>query len=148
MAAIVTVDEVQEWTGVVVTPAQISSAQGVLGLIVGRDLGDEGWRLRVPYTRDQRHLQQAVAYQSAWLTAHPDAFTASDVAASSVDGAQQTFRDTGVVLAPLAAMALRRLSWKGSRTVTAVAAPVDTRVKDYTVSVLETWDDTETWRPM
>lgn len=62
-------------------------------------------------------LKLACAYQAAWLSTQPDAFTRSDLLAVGRGKANVTFTDTGMVLAPLAKHALRRVSFLKSRSL-------------------------------
>ena len=121
MAAIVSTARVLELTGVTVTDAHILQAQAIVGMKCGRDFDAADWAASVPFGRDRVNLAKAVAFQAAFIWAHPDVFTAADVRASSADGTSATYSETGIVLAPLAKMSLRSLSWKGTRTVTATA---------------------------
>lgn len=106
-------------TGVVVTEAQLAQAQGMIELFSGvtEDYALSG--------RDVRHLRMAVAYQAAWLKGQIDVTTRTDV--SSVTQDEMSFQyanQEAPVLAPLARVALKRLSWKGTRS-TMVRRPVD-----------------------
>lgn len=103
--------EVEEITGVVVTAAQLGQAQSMIELRVGRTEADP---LK---TRALHWLKLAVAYQAAWLPSQADVMGRSDVSKVIQDGAHVDFRPDGVTLAPLARRALRRLGWKGTRSV-------------------------------
>lgn len=67
--------------------------------------------------RDLVWLKKAVCYQYAWLQERADLYTREDVANASQDGQSATYRKDAHTLAPLAKAALRRLSWKGTRSV-------------------------------
>jgi hypothetical protein len=68
--------------------------------------------------RDLYWLKLAVCYQAAWLLVQPDYLERSAVKAVRQEGQSA---DAGnpdwLTLAPLARKALRRLSWRGIRTV-------------------------------
>lgn len=67
--------------------------------------------------RDRELLRRAVAYQAAWHSEQSDAFTRSEVNAISQDGESITPDANTFTLAPWARRALRRLSWRGTRSV-------------------------------
>jgi hypothetical protein len=69
-------------------------------------------------SRDLLALKLATCYQAAWLPSQPDALTRVNVESSTVDGESVRFSSGAQQnLAPLAARALKNLSWKGSRTL-------------------------------
>ena len=114
MAAWASPAEVTEVTGVIVEEATVNLAQAVIESVVGRTTLDND-RLSA---RDLLWLKRAVAYQAAWMPAQPDLFTRTEVRSSSQDGASAAY--TGgedQVLAPLAKRTLRRLSWRGSKSI-------------------------------
>lgn len=113
MAAWATAADVAEITGATVPDETVALAQSVIEARVGR-LGDQ---TAVISTRDLGWLKRAVAFQSAWLTAHPDVLTRIDATSVSQDGASTQVRGDGLVLAPLAKAAIRRVSWRGSRSI-------------------------------
>lgn len=100
--------------------------------------------------RDAYWLQQAVAFQAAWLADTPDYLERNDVTAASQDGQSVTLKPDALVLAPLAKRALKRLSWRGTRSIRPV--PVDERGRIRIPShyvPLEAHDDITTpWRPL
>lgn len=99
-------------TGTTVTDANIGVAQGMIELFSGVT---EEYNLR---KRDVRHLKMAVAYQAAWVAGQIDVTTRTDVGQVSQDEMSFTYANPdAVVLAPLARAALKRLSWKTSRSV-------------------------------
>lgn len=110
-AAWATIAEVSEITGITVDDGQLARAQGVIELAVGRtaDATHIG-------ARDLRWLKRAVAYQAAWMKDQADYFTRLDVDRSSQDGASQDYRGRQD-LAPLAKTALRKVTWRRSRSV-------------------------------
>jgi hypothetical protein len=106
------VSDVTEITGATVDAETLAQAQGVIELLVGRT-ADATW---IP-ARDLRWLRRAVAYQAAWMPSQPDLFTRTEVASSSQDGASQVYRPDSHLLAPLARRALKKLTWRGNRSV-------------------------------
>lgn len=101
-------------TGVSVTAVKITQAQAMIELFSGVT---EEYKLR---PRDVRHLKMAVAYQAAWLEGQIDVTTRTDVGQATQDEMSFTYatdKPDAAVLAPLAHRALRRLSWKGNRSV-------------------------------
>jgi hypothetical protein len=129
MANLVTTAEVLALTGRTVTDTHVTQAQGIISVKCGRDLSDAlifsgtGLAALVPFSRDQRLLKQAVAYQAAWIPAHPDVFLAADITQMTADGTSAVYKETGLYLAPLARVCLRRLSWQRSRSIHIDRAP-------------------------
>lgn len=115
-----TADEVARITGLpltgdgLVTNAEVLVAQGVIELRSGVFADNAGTPIG---KRDLELLRRAVAYQVSWLRAHPDAFERMAVTSTSSEGQSAAFEEAGVWLAPLAKAAVKRLSWKRSRTV-------------------------------
>lgn len=68
--------------------------------------------------RDLYWLKLAVAWQAVWLAAQPDFLERNAVASAAQDGQTATMGNPDwLTLAPMARKALRRLSWRGIRTV-------------------------------
>lgn len=111
---IATPEEVLKLTGATVDAEAIEAATTIIELYVGRD--PEVWpKLR---ERDQRHLKLAVIYQAGWLAHHPEAYSMMDVESfSQLDQSASPRDSAALTLAPLAKRALKRLSWKGIRSV-------------------------------
>jgi hypothetical protein len=125
---IVTPAQVEGWTNVSVSTGDVVRAQGIITLVVARDLTDAVWFAGVA-AQDQFWLQQAVAWQAA---EHPEGGTVR-VALPYVPGASSiangdvsiSYReDSQSELANLAAnakLAVSRLSWmRQLRTVSAM----------------------------
>jgi len=138
-----TVDDVTEMTGVVVSAEVLAQADSIVTIYCGRtaDLKDQ---LR---KRDQYWLAQATAWQAAWLAGQAGVTarnlgTRIDTEGLSVDHAAEY----EVVLAPLAARALRNLSWKSSRTVR-VAVPdyAGIGARNFTLEASDPYQD---WTPL
>ena len=113
MALITTIEDVQRTTGVSVAADVLRRAQTVIDLLCGRELDDPKLNERVN-TRDLGRLKLAVAYQAAWMDAHPEVFSTMDVASIDQDDLNVKFRDDSEaqLVAPLAKMALSRVSWR------------------------------------
>jgi len=125
MAAWCTEQEVNEFTGATVTPVQLALAQSTVELHVGRTSEAQ------VRPADLKWLKRAVAFQAVWLTTQPDLLTRTEVDSSSQDGASARYSGgEDQVLAPLAKRALRRLSWRGSRSVTMDGSGIMSR-RDY-----------------
>lgn len=116
-----TVAEVGDVTGVTLTTAQIKQAQHALETISGLVVDDV--TITKLSARDRRWLRNAVAYQAAFMAPAPDYLERQRVKSAGADGQSATFTADGSELAPLARKALRKLSWRGSRSVH-LAAPV------------------------
>jgi hypothetical protein len=127
LATIVTPVQVEAWTSVSVSQSDVVKAQGLVGLVTGRDLTDAVWLLGVN-DRDLFWLQQAVAWQAS---EHPEGGGVS-VALPYVPGASSiangdvsiSYReDSGDELSNLVAnarLAIKKLSWM--RPVRSVSA--------------------------
>lgn len=111
-----TTSAVQDLTGITVSLDGINAAQSVVEMFAGttEDASDAG----NISTKNLRLLGLAVAYQAAWLTQHPDAFTSMDVENATQDGMSFAWAHANAhILAPLAKRAIDRLSWKGNRSI-------------------------------
>lgn len=138
-----TITDVKNATGVdvdtVVLTVAKTSIEGVTGLIeeVERtDLTD----------RDRYWLKLAVCFQTAWIAAQPDYLERNDIMSANQDGQSATGANRDwLLLSPIARRYLKRLSWRGVRTLEAgrfIQGP--TRV-DVTS---EAFDDSLPWRPL
>lgn len=118
-----TPEDVAEITGVTVNLAQLRLAQNQVELRVGRTSDATGIG-----SRDLRWLKRAVAYQAVWAKDQPDLLTRSETIGAVIqDGIHMSQTPEQQQMAPLALVALRRLSWRGNRTTytrsTLAAAP-------------------------
>jgi hypothetical protein len=107
------VQDVTNATGATVTAAQLAQAQAAIEVFTNRIYADTD-RIR---TRDLHWLGQAVAYQAAWIAGQFGLETRLDATQIQQDQVSTTLQGDGLVLAPMAARALRRVSWMRSRTV-------------------------------
>lgn len=113
-----TAAEAAEITGSAPSAEILALAHGDIELAVGRTQ-EATWIA----ARDLRWLKRAVAYQAAWLPSQPDHLTRSQTTGSVIqDGAHVEVTRAGQKLAPLAISALKKLSWRGSRSVTVESA--------------------------
>lgn len=110
MATWATIAGVAELTGATVTDADLAKAGGIIDLFAGRTYA----AVARTGSRDAGWLRAAVAYQAAWMPTQPDLFGRMDYTAVP-DGAPVTV--TGMVLAPMAKWALKRVSWLKSRSL-------------------------------
>lgn len=108
-----TVQDVIASTGVSVTDVQLAQAQSDIEIFTNRIYADTA-RIR---TRDLHWLGQAVARQAAWIAGQFGLETRLDATQIQQDQVSSTLTGDGLVLAPMAARALKRVSWMRSRTV-------------------------------
>lgn len=112
-----TTSDVQRLTGKVVQDTDVDQATGIIEIVSGADADLlDATNLSA---RNLKWLRYAVAYQCAFMVDHPDYFTRMDVTQMTQDGSSATLRADGLVLAPNARRCLKRLSWRGVRTVQA-----------------------------
>lgn len=107
------VQEVFTATGATVTDQQLAQAQDDIEIFTNRIYTDTP-RIR---TRDLYWLGRAVARQAAWIAGQFGLETRLDATQIQQDQVSSTLTGDGLVLAPMAARALRRVSWMRSRTV-------------------------------
>jgi hypothetical protein len=143
-----TTDDVVAYTGLTASTAQVSQAQSVIELFADttEDASDAG----NISTKNLRLLKQAVSYQAAWITQHPDAFTSMDTTSVSQDQVTATWLHANAgILAPLAKRAIDRLSWKRIRPLRIgrrTGYPSIPRTLNATSAVLD--DRDPRWQPM
>lgn len=107
-----TTSDVIAYTGINATAAQVQQAQAVIELFA--DTTEEA----LISGKNLRLLKLAVAYQAAWITQHPDAFTNMDTTNVGQDQVSATWLHANAqILAPLAKRAMDRLSWKRNRAI-------------------------------
>lgn len=103
-------------------------------------------------SKNLRLLKLAVAYQASWMTEHPDVYVSMDLTSANQDGMSWTVNNPQAgVLAPLAGMAIRRLSWRRNRSIN--LRPGSARNRNYVPRNLDSdnavIDDSRTdWRPL
>lgn len=143
MDAWATTATVLDVTGAEVTEQDVAQAQALIEVMCGRIWLDTP-RLR---KRDLFWLARAVAYQAAWAPAQPGLETRMDLTASSQDGVTANLTTDAMVLAPMAARAINRLSWRKSRTLH-VRSPFVDGIGIGVNPLLESTDDLQQWAPM
>jgi hypothetical protein len=125
MPNLTTAAEVLDATGKSTDAAAIARAQAVIGTVTGRDLDADP--LPGYWSRDLRLLKRAVIWQTAYLDDNPHVLSQlGGVVSASTNGNSLSFGPGGAadtLLAPLAAMSLRRLSWRRSRAIPLRKAP-------------------------
>ncbi|MFC8447668.1 hypothetical protein [Kitasatospora sp. NPDC057223] len=129
-------------TGVEVTDQQLLQAQADIEILTGRMWSDTA-RIR---TRDLYWLGRAVAFQAVWAQGQPGLETRMDLTSSTQDGVSANLTGDAVVLAPRAARAINRLSWRRSRTVHVRSPFIDG--SSYGNPLREANDDALPWTPM
>jgi hypothetical protein len=110
MADWASIADVDTYTNVTVDADEITRAQAIIEIFAHTttEASDAG----LISSRNLRLLKQAVAYQAAWMTEHPDVFTNVDVTSFSQDGMSASQAHAHAhLLAPLAKRCLDRLSW-------------------------------------
>jgi hypothetical protein len=131
-------------TGAEATDVQILTAQAAIEVMTGRTYDDTA-RIR---TRDLYWLGRAVAYQAVWAAQQADLESRMDLTSSTQDGVSANLTADAVVLAPMAARAINRLSWRRSRTVH-VRSPFVDGSNNWGVNPLaDGSDDDMAWSPL
>ncbi|MGY0062841.1 hypothetical protein ACWY4P_40950 [Streptomyces sp. LZ34] len=111
-----TTGDVTTYTGITATAAQVEQAQVVVEIFADttEDASDAG----NISPKNLRLLRLAVAYQAAWITQHPDAFTNIDLTQVQQDGVVASMQhNNALVLAPMAKRCIDRLSWRRIRSL-------------------------------
>jgi hypothetical protein len=114
----VTTDDVLDLTGATVSAGNIRMAAGIVDLYTNRTQAASGTLT----PRDFGWIQRAVAYQSAWVAGQLDLPHRRQTAELVQDGMRTrnsdgtgSWREWTVTLGPLAARAIKNLSWKTRR---------------------------------
>lgn len=134
-------------TGVDVDDPTLTSAQGVIEVLVGRT-PDANSLMRAA---DLNWLKRAVAYEAAWLKDKPDLLTQADVNSYAQDGATADLKPDAQILAPMARRALKRLSWRGNRSVHTPSSFPRMRQRgmpgsEGVVAIMESTDAYDNWK--
>lgn len=120
MATWCTVELVNTITGVTVSEELLDRAQRVIDGYAGvwpEDDQVNGGTVELT-RKDRRRLEDALAYQAAWMKPAVDLMTRTDVSRASQDGESFEYKDKDAInLAPLAQRQLRRLSWKRNQVL-------------------------------
>jgi hypothetical protein len=110
-----TISDVDDLTSKTVTDPDIVKAQAVIEIHVSRT---ELVPSDTIGTRDLHWLKLAVAYQTVWMLANPDIYERTEQTTLLQDGVEaRDMPPDALTIAPLARRAIRRLSWKKSRSV-------------------------------
>lgn len=114
MAYWATAADVLNMTGKTVTEAQVSQAEAVIIIQVNRTPSASA----AFSPRDLYWLKSAVCFQAAWMPDQPGYLQRQAADSVSQDGVTvvQT-KEWQITLSPVAARAIKNLSWKGARTV-------------------------------
>lgn len=101
-------------TGQTVTDQTVAEASAVITIYANRT--ESASASLSP--RDLGWLQQATAFQAAWMPLQPGFHQRNSYEQITTDGTQVIYgKEWQISLAPLAARALKNLSWKTNRTV-------------------------------
>lgn len=122
------VSDVDDITGVTVTTAELALAASTVDIHSGRPYTAD--IAAVTGTRDTYRLKQAEAFQAAWLQAQPDLLQRLNVTTVPGEGGTTQLGGDALTLAPYAAQALSKLSWKRSRSVRVRPAMASAGVDD------------------
>ena len=135
-----TLEQVATLTGKTVDEPTRALAAAAIELHTGLIEGVERKGLK---DRDAYWLRLAVCFQAAWLMTQPDYLERNAVSSVSQDGQSATGGNPDwLTLAPLARKAIKRLSWRGARTIV-----VDDGARRNRLNVLsEEYDDSLAWR--
>lgn len=142
-----TTDEVVEITGIAVTGEQLTRAQFTIELFVGRT--EDATPNFTAMTK--AWLKRAVAYQAAWMADPSNAgiFSQKEVTRLSQDGASLDFRPDAQLLSPFAKRALKKLGWKGTRSIYTPASVPGGRHYQHAEGVVGVHDfPDDPWRPL
>jgi hypothetical protein len=101
-------------TGVTVTQLQLSTANAIIEIFARRLYGVAGPRTG---TRDLEWMKRAVAFQAAWMQGQPDFFTRLDVTTITEGRKSIGLKEQTLMVAPMARMALSRVSWQKTRSI-------------------------------
>lgn len=110
--ALATVQEVKDVTGRTLDSESIAIAQTIIELYSNRTED----AVAAFSERDKHWLKLAVAYQAAYLDDNPGILTERDVASMS-QGDLTVSPNGQAFLAPIAKMALKKISWNKTRSV-------------------------------
>jgi hypothetical protein len=139
-----TTADVLSVTGVSATSAQLAQAEAVVTIYANRTPTASASFGQ----RDLYWLQQATCWQAAWQS-QKYGYTQRDNATSLMQDGLQVERDTehSVTLAPLAARALKNLSWKTNRTIRGsnIHVPLGAGLRDFTLESSDAFSD---WQPL
>jgi hypothetical protein len=130
-------------TGSTATAEQVAAADSVISIYVNR----QSTASASMSARDLGWIRTAIAWQTPWQAGQAGLATRSQFDSLSQDGLSvASTAQWAKVLAPLAARALKNLSWKGSRTQRTPNVSVPTGLGvDF---LLDESDARTTWSPL
>lgn len=151
MTAWVTAEQATNICNREVTPEQVDAAMAVIEIFVG--VTPDALGSLKP--RDVRLLQKGTAYQAVWMPAQADLLIRMDVDKVNQDGSEFVKGNAEAhVLAPLAKIAIGKLSWMKSRTLIPLTPVQAARLRGVhlpgsgVVGTEEWLDNEQTWEPM
>jgi hypothetical protein len=141
-----TAADVLALTGQQVDDTTVATANSVVEI-----LGDRIYTIAAARTgsRDLELMRRAVVFEAVWITGQPDFFTRMDVNAITEGRRSIGVKDLSLMLAPMAKMALRRVSWLRSRSLHTRSPWIDGRGGALSPNPdAEVNDALEAWAPM
>lgn len=147
-----TIADVASITGVAVEDADVLYSQAVIETYCGRTF--EGSKANDSIRpKDVTWLRKAVAFQASWQVQQPGFYGRHSIKEVNQDGAQVTYAGSSesnnsalVMLAPLAARALKNLSWMRTRSIKVKPPSFEGDHPSY--GDYKRNDDHPGWRPM
>lgn len=143
-------DDVTAITGVTgATDAQLTICGYIIDLYQNHDYanaGNIGWR-------DAKYLCQAVCYEYVWLQMQFDMFVRSDITAEMEGRRMVMLGEEALKLAPLARLALNRVSWRRTRSLHVKSpfqdglSPISPDPDSAANDAYETWTNWDTGQP-
>jgi hypothetical protein len=129
-------------TGKTVTAQTVAEASAVIDIYANRTEDASGGMS----PRDLGWLTRACAFQAAWMPTQPGYHQRNSYSEITQDGMQIIYgKEWQISLAPLAARALKNLSWKATRTLRTVS--VRTPMGWQGDPLQEQYDQLQTWVP-
>ncbi len=129
-------------TGKTVTDETVAEASAVIDIYANRTQEASGGMS----PRDLGWLMRACSFQAAWMPSQPGFHQRNSYEETTQDGVQIVYgKEWQISLAPLAARALKNLSWKTSRTQRIVS--VRTPLGWTGDPLLEEYDHLQSWVP-
>jgi hypothetical protein len=150
-----TIADVESVTGQTVTAANLAAADSDICVYAERAPSASAGM----GPRDLYWLQVATSYQAVWRTGQVDVDTRQSVGSFSQDGIAVDYggKEWRVNLAPMAARALKNLSWKGTRTSRTPNVRYPLGLGEWEASrataaqlgfLDESYDEASSWRPL
>ncbi len=141
-----TAADVLSRAGKTVTDQQVLEAEAVIEIYANRTNAASA-----SFTaRDLVWLNRAVVFQAAWMPDQPGYHQRNSYEEISQDGVSIVYgKEWQISLAPMAARALKNLSWKGARTdiMATIRTPQGARGEGITDFLAEDEDEYAGWEP-